>query len=158
MLKTVSTATKILLPLAYIVAISETIFSFLMQFHFFGFLIGVIGMCLLDYRIYKICKSEKQYKEMENKEEAFQADAEEETTGKKAAKKCGLCLEITLFVFMTIVLAERAALFARRNGPEVLFDGKFPDKCASWSEALGCTRVLLEKSSCVRPSDIPDKF
>tara|TARA_B110000285_G_C14903929_1_gene504590 strand:+ start:95 stop:322 length:228 start_codon:yes stop_codon:yes gene_type:complete len=72
---TVSKWTKIFLPLAYIVAISETIFSFLMQFHFFGFLLGVVGMCLLDYRIYKICKSEKKYKECENKEEAFQAEA-----------------------------------------------------------------------------------
>ena len=42
------------------------------------------------------------------------------------------------------------------------FDGKFPDKCASWSEALGCTRVLLLESSCTRPSDIgidiPDRY
>jgi len=36
-----------------------------MQFHFFGFLMGFIGMILVDYRIYKIVKTEKDYKEVD---------------------------------------------------------------------------------------------
>ena len=75
-------------------------------------------MLLLDYRIYKIIKVEKEYKVVEDTEKQTvavedEAAAEEETTGRKAAKKCGFCLEITLFVFLTIVLLERATLLSK---------------------------------------------
>ena len=33
----------------------------------------------------------------------------------------------------------------------------FPSACGSWAEAMGCTRIMLEKNSCVRAKQIPEQ-
>mmetsp|Transcript_5865 Transcript_5865/g.7077 ORF Transcript_5865/g.7077 Transcript_5865/m.7077 type:complete len:204 (-) Transcript_5865:83-694(-) len=63
-------------------------------------------------------------------------------------------LFVTLTSIVGILAVIRIIALSMHSSWRSDLNGAFPEKCGSWAESDGCTRITLRQASCIRDKDI----